>query len=227
MTNINEPQEASVNTETDTDTLTRPDPLDQLIPPPRLWWLRLVIALLVVGLVGVGSYLVGRGYFYPRPECCGSASSPPMMALAPDGKSVLVSTFFYNSSEAALDVRGASALLPNARVLSVGVSVERGGAIDLLHMGAVPAMVPGHGTSRVVVAFTPDSCVDTAAQWGTIRLRLHVNSSLPSIERTYRVPGSVVDANQSISILPPNDDPNWHSLRTPLAAACALLAGEP
>jgi hypothetical protein len=105
--------------------------------------------------------------------------------------------------------------------------VESGGVIDLLQLGALPATVPGHGLSRIVVAFTPDSCVDTAAQWGTIRLRLDVHSSLPSIERTYRVRGSVVDTNQGISILPPNGDPNWSSLRTPLAAACALLAGKP
>jgi hypothetical protein len=176
----------------------------------------------------VGSYLVGQGYAYPRPDCCGSSSSTPMMGLAPGGKSVLVSAFFFNSSEAALDVTRATVHLPGAHVVSVGMSVERHNAIDLLQMGAFPAVVPGHGTANVVVAFTPDSCVDTATRWGTIDLRLDVHSGwLPSFGRTYRVPGVVVDTNQGISVLPPNDDPNWYSLRTPLAAACALLASKP
>jgi len=216
-----------MNTHIDSDTLTRPDPLDQLIPPPRPWWLRLVIALVIVGLVGVGSYLVGQGYVYPRPNCCGSSTSTPTMTLSPDGGSVLLSTFFFNSGEAALEVRGANVQLPNAHVVKVGVAVERNGSTDLFEMGAVPAVVPGHGTARVVVAFTPDSCVDTAAQWGTIQLRLDVHSSLPSIERTYRVPGSVVNTSLGISLFPPNGDEKWSSLRTPLAAACALLAAKP
>ena len=211
-----------------TDTLTRPDPLDQLVPPPRPWWLRLMIASLLVAVVGVGSYLVGRGYVYPRPDCCGSSSSGAMMALAPDGKSVLVSSLFFNSSDATLQVNSADVHLPGAHVVGAGLAVERDGSVDLLRQGALPAVVGGHGTARVVVAFRPDSCVDTAAPWGTIDLRLDVrNGWLPSIRRTYRVPGVVVDTNRGISVLPPSDDPNWSSLRTPLAAACALLAGKP
>jgi hypothetical protein len=217
-----------IHPDTDTDTLTRPDPLDQLVPPPRPWWLRLAVALVVVGLVGTGSYLVGHGYLYPRPDCCGSGSGSAMMARSPDGKSVLVSSFFYNSSDATLVVRGAKVQLPGAHVVSVGVSIERDGAIDLLDMGALPGIIGAHVRARVVVAFVPDSCVDASAQWGTVDLRLDVrNGWLPSFERTYRVPGAVVDTNQGISVLPPNDDPNWSSLRTPLAVACALLAATP
>lgn len=211
-----------------TDIVTTPDPLDQLVPPPRPWWLRLLVASVIVALVGTVSFLVGRGYVYPRPDCCGSGSGSAVMALAPDGKSVLVSSFFFNSGDAALQVNRANVHLPRAHVLAVGLSVERDGAIDLLQQGALPAVVGGHGRARVVVSFRPDSCVDTAAQWGTIDLQLDVRGGwLPSFERTYRVPGVVVDTNQGIGLLPPTDDPNWSSLRTPLAAACALLAGKP
>jgi hypothetical protein len=225
MTIITPAQEVTVHT---SDTLITSDPLDQLVPPPRPWWLRLMVASAIVALVGTCSYLVGHGYLYPRPNCCGSGSGGGVMALAPDGKSVVVTTFFFNSSDATLVVRSGSAHLEGAHVLSMGVSAEHDGSLDLLAQNPFPVVVGGHGQANVVVRFVPDSCVDTGGGWGTVDLRLDVrNGWLPSIERTYRVPGSVVEANRGISILPPNSDPNWNSLRTPLAAACALLAGKP
>jgi hypothetical protein len=213
---------------TDTDTPTRPDPLDQLVPPPRPWWQRLMIASVIVALVGTGSYFVGQGYVYPRPDCCGSGSGGGIMALAPGGKSVLVSAFFFNSSDATLELRSAAVHLPGAHVVSSGVSVERDGAMDLLRQGPFPTVLGAHGNANIVVSFVPDSCVDTAAGWGTIDLGLDVrNGWLPSIRRTYRLPGFVADANNGVSVIPPTDDPGWSLLRTPLAAACALLAGKP
>lgn len=203
-----------------------PDPIDQLIPPPRPWWVRLVVGLGVVGAVGCVSFLFGFGYLYPRPECCGSGSGSAPMALAPDGESVIVEAYFFNSSGRALEILSADVDLPGATVLEVGFFDTPG-----FQLGPdpepFPAVVDGTESGMVAVRFVPERCSTTEAEWGSIDLRLDVvNAWLPSIDRTFRLPEPVVGVGeQTLSLFPPDDDPRWQKFRDPLAAACALLAG--
>ncbi len=208
---------------------TEPDPIDQLVPPPRPWWVRLLVGLAVVGSVGAVSFLVGFGYVYPRSECCGSGGGSIPMALAPDGESVIVEAYVFNSSGRALDILSADVDLPGARVLEVGFADSPGP-----HLGATPETIPteirGTTSGMIVIRFVPERCSTTSGTaWGTVDLRLDVvNDWLPSIDRTYRLPDPVVDVDgQQLSVFPPDDDQRWYEFRDPLAAACALLAGTP
>jgi hypothetical protein len=207
---------------------TEPDPIDQLVPPPWPWWVRLLVGLAVVGSVGVVSFLVGFGYLYPRPECCGSGSGSMPMALAPDGESVIVQAFFFNSSGGALDILSADVDLPGATVLEVGFADSPGPRFGV-EPAALPTEIRGTTSGMIEIRFVPDRCSTDAARWGTVDLRLDVvNDWLPSIDRTYRLPDPVVVVDgQQLSVFPPNDDQRWYEFRDPLAAACALLAGTP
>ncbi|MCX6520994.1 MAG: hypothetical protein NTZ21_10050 [Actinobacteria bacterium] len=213
-----------------------PDPIDQLVPPPRPWWVRLLVGLAVVGSVGVVSFLVGFGYLYPRPDCCGSGGGTVPMALAPDGESVTVQAFVFNSSGRALDILSADVDLPGATVLEVGFADSPGPQFGVAS-ATLPTEIRGTTSGMIVIRFVPDRCstsstADAAASdraWGTVDLRLDVvNDWLPSIDRTYRLPDPVFEVNgQQVGVFPPDDDQRWYEFRDPLAAACALLAGTP
>jgi len=208
---------------------TEPDPIDQLIPPPRPWWVRLLVGLAVVGSVGVVSFLVGFGYLYPRPECCGSGGGTVPMALAPDGESVIVQAFFFNSSGRALEILSADVDLAGATVLEVGFADSPGPQFGVAS-ATFPTEIRGTTSGMIVIRFVPDRCsMSNGTAWGTVDLRLDVvNAWLPSIDRTYRLPDTVVDVDgQQLSVFPPDDDQRWYAFRDPLAAACALLDGTP
>jgi hypothetical protein len=215
---------------------TEPDPIDQLVPPPWPWWVRLFVGLAVVGSVGVASFLVGFGYVYPRPECCGSGGGTVPMALAPDGDSVIVQAHFFNSSGRVLDVLSADVELPGATVLEVGLA-DSFLSVFSATSEALPAEIAGTTSGRIVIRFVPDRCSTTSdttgttsgTAWGTVDLRLDVvNAWLPSIDRTYRLPDPVFEVDgQQVSVLAPDDDLRWYEFRDPLAAACALLEGTP
>jgi hypothetical protein len=207
---------------------TEPDPIDQLVPPPRPWWVRLIVGLVVVSAVGVASFLVGFGYVYPRPECCGSGGGSVPMALAPDGESVIVEAYFFNSSGRSLEILSTDVDLPGATVLDVGFADSPGAQLGVAP-GRLPAEIRGTSSGMIVVRFVPDECSTSLADWGSVDLRLDVvNEWLPSIDRTFRLPDPVVDVDgQQLSVFPPDDDPRWYEFRDPLAAACALLSGSP
>lgn len=208
------------------NTLTHQDPIDQLIPPPRPWWLRLVVGLLIVGTVGVLSALVGFGYVYPRPECCGSGGGSSMMTLTPDGKAVIVTTYFYNSSGRDLKILSATADLPGVRVLDINF-VDNNEAYLPLRLEPFPAVIEGTSMARLAITFVPDDCDDHRTTWGTLDLDLDVvNRWLPSIDRTYTLPDAVATADQ-LSVFAPTDDPIFSTALAPLDAACALLAASP
>ncbi len=211
-----------VNTLTAPDT--DPDPIDQLIPRPWRWWARLSVGLSVVLLVGLVSALIGFGYVYPRPECCGSGSGSAPMTLSPDGQAVMVQALFFNSSGRALDILWASAELPGARVLDVAF-VEDTSPLVPAHTQPFPATIKGTQSARIAITFVPETCRTDVQDWGRVRVRLDVvNRWLPSIDRTYTMPEPVTDRKmQQLDILPPDDDPRWSEMQDPLEAACALL----
>lgn len=216
------------------DTLIRsvdePDPIDLLIPPPRPWWVRLAVALVAVGVVGTCSVLVGLGYVYPRPECCGSGGGSVNIALAPGGESVIVHAHAFNSSGRDLMIESAEAVLPGARVIGVTLNDEPwDGPLNLGRGAVLPAVWSGGGSGRISIEFVPESCDAPSDDWGSVRLRLDVvNAWLPSIDRTYRLPDPVVsELDGGITVWPPDDSRDWWTLRDPLAAACALLDTTP
>lgn len=216
------------------DTLTRPvdepDPIDLLIPPPRPWWVRLVVALVAVGVVGTCSFLVGYGYLYPRPDCCGSGSGAGDLVLSPGGESVIVHAYAFNSSGRDLTIESADVDLPGARV--VDVTLNEGawdGPPNLGRGEELPAVWFGGRSSRISIEFVPESCEAPASDWGSVSLQLDVvNAWLPSIDRTYDLPDPVVsEGNGGVMVWPPDDSTNWYAMDDPLEIACRLLEAAP
>jgi hypothetical protein len=204
------------------DTLTTRDPIDQLIPPPRPWWTRLVVGLLIVGSVGILSALFGFGYLYPRPECCGNGGGDSMMTLTPDATAVTVTTYFFNSSGRDLEILSATADLPGALVLDINLVDDTEGYLPL-RLEPLPAVIEGTTMARIAITFVPESCDDQSETWGTLDLDLDVvNRWLPSIDRTYTLPEPVA-TSYGLSVFPPTDDPMFAPTLAPLDAACALL----
>ncbi len=203
---------------------TDPDPIDQLIPPPRRWWVRLTVSLGVVLAVGFISALIGFGYVYPRPECCGSGIGSAPMTLTPDGQAVVVQAWFFNSSGRALDILWATAKLPGARVLDVAF-VEDASPLVPADTQPFPATINGTSPARIAITFVPEACHTDVQDWGQVRVRLDVvNRWLPSIDRTYTLPEPVFNRTmQPLNVLAPDDDPRWSQMQDPLEAACALL----
>ncbi len=208
----------------DTDPDSNPDPIDQLIPPRRPWWVRLTVGLGVLLVVGVCSALVGFGYVYPRPDCCGSGSGSALMTLTPDGQAVVVQAYVFNSSGRDLNVLWATAELPGAQVLDVAL-VNNADPVLPVQTQTWPATLPRTQPARIAITFVPDTCRTDVQQWGQVQLRLDVvNRFLPSIDRTYTLPDAVLDRETNqLSVFAPDNDPRWSQLQDPLEAACALL----
>lgn len=209
-------------------TQTLIDPLDELIPPPRRGLARLAISLAIVTMVGAIAYLWGFGYLYPKPECCGSGNSGTLMAVTPDAKAVTVTASFYNSSGRPLRINSATAELAEAKVTNIELlPTDDGFRLPAIATTALPATVAGHSFNHVLITFTPTSCVDQASSWGTVTLQLDVQTSLPSIGRSFHLPDPVFGPNNQLSVFPPPPLSLDNTPRTPLGAACALLAAAP
>lgn len=200
-----------------------PDPIDLLIPPPRPWWVRLLVALVVVGVIGVGSFVWGQGYLRPMPDCCGSGSGSAMMSLSPDGKAVAVTAYVYNSSGRQLSIKSATADLPGATVREIRVFPDEALQFPPANATPLPVDLGGRAHRRLVITFTPDRCIDAQGAWGSVNVQLEVlNGWLPSIGRDYTLPDAVVEPGQ-LSVFAPDDTFDGNRFTTPLAAACALL----
>nr|MDP9464037.1 hypothetical protein [Actinomycetota bacterium] len=167
-----------------TQTIT--DPIDELIPPPRSWWVRLLVGLVTVTAVGVGAVLWGFGFVYPQPGCCGSATGSARMSLTADGKAVDVIAEFFNSSGRDLTISGASAVLPGATVLDIAMLDENDHTFPIGHTTPLPDVIAATTSRDLVITFVPTSCHDDGRPWGNVSTRLGVvNEWLPSIDRTY------------------------------------------
>ena len=149
-----------------------PDPIDLLIPPPRPWWVRLLVALVVIGVVGVGSFLWGQGYLRPMPDCCGSGSSSGKMSLSPDGEAVIVTAYLYNSSGRRLRVDSAIADLPGATVREIRVFPGDAWQFPPANAVQLPVELAGRESRWLVITFTPDRCVDAPGAWGSVTVHL-------------------------------------------------------
>jgi hypothetical protein len=183
-------------------------------------------------VVALVSALVGFGYVYPQPGCCGSGSAT--MLLSADAKSVVVIAPFDNASGQTLRVNGIDVDLPGATVLGVQLDETWDGPVLPVEPSALPATIGGHATGRVVITFLPDRCPSPDApppsgRWGEVVLDLDVdNGRLPSLGRRYRLPGPVGGlVAGGLDVLPPNNDPALGQITDPLAAACALLDAAP
>ena len=200
-----------------------PDPIDLLIPPPRPWWVRLAVAIVLIGIVGVGSFLWRQGYLRPMPDCCGSSGSTAMMSLSPDGKAVTVTALLYNGSGRQLRMDSAIADLPGATVREIRVFPGDAWQFPPTNAELLPVELAGGAPRWLVITFTPDTCIDAPGPWGSVTVHLEVlHGWLPSVGRDYTLPDAVVEPGQ-LSVFPPDDTFDSNRFTTPLSAACALL----
>lgn len=200
------------------------DPIDALIPPSRPWWVRLLVGVAIVSIIGLGAGLWGFGYVYPQPDCCGSGSGSADMALAADGHAVTVTAFMFNSSGRDLRISRATANLPGATVLRIAMLDRSNSTFPIGRTEALPAVVDGRTSRSLVITFVPTTCQDDPKPWGSVQVHLDVvNEWWPSFGRTYTIADPVVDHSQhTLSVWSP-DQAGSAMPTTPLAAACALL----
>ena len=201
------------------------DAIDELIPPPRPWWVRLLVGLVVVSIVGVGAVLWGFGFVYPQPDCCGSGSATATMSTTTDGKAVQVTTALFNSSGRDLTVSSATASLPGATLL--GITMLEDFAFPAFPGGRphpLPAVVHGGAMVQLVITFVPTTCQDNGQRWGSVTARLDVaNSALPSFSRNYTLPQPIFEQGKTQLSARLPDGLELTGPTTPLAAACGLL----
>lgn len=213
-------------TRAQTDEQADEELIDLLIPHPRGWLVRLIIGALVTCAVGVGAYLWGYGYVYPRPESRGSSSGGTTMGLTSDGTAVFVTAILYNSSPQDLLISAATASLPGATVRNVNVATESGFFPPFQDLAEIPAVVRAESLQQIVVSFVPVGCIDDSNEqgWGSIVIELEIfNSWLPTFSRSYELPDPVWTAGSgNVSVFWP-DEQTAGRATTPLAAACELL----
>lgn len=205
------------------------DPIDQLVPAPRPWWIRLLLAALIVAAVALVGYWWRYGVLRPSPDCCGSGSTGTQIGPSETPGAVTLVTGVFNSSGRDITITSARAELPGASVLAIapygdlnGWSVPPDG--DLTEL---PVVLPGHDFRRFAVTFTPDDCASTDAEWGRLTLEMEVAGSpwYPTMGRTWSPDEAIVDRNRNpVSVLPPEGvDVTGVDNGDPLAAACLLL----
>jgi hypothetical protein len=204
-------------------TEIKSDPIDQLIPPPRPWWVRLAVGLAIVAVLGFGSVLWRSGYMYPQPDCCGSGDGGVRMSLTDDGKAVMITKLFYNSSGRRLQISAASAELADATVLDVAL-LDQPDPYPMIRTTPLPAEIGGTANRSVVITFVPTRCREQQLPWGKVTVHLDVVHEIwPSASRTYTLPGAVFDESNGAPSVTPTDGLDTSALSTPLATACALL----
>ncbi len=229
MTNVTTTQ--APDAQLDSSTLSA---IDQLIPAPKPWWLRLAIALGAIGATFAASFAWGAGYIRAQPECCGSSSGSAWIGIGPDGRSATITTMIFNSSSRDFIVTGARADLPGATVSSiVGLEHDRF-TVPISDTLSFPMTVPARGMRQIAITFTPDNCLPalvaggiSAEGWGRVTIDLQPQASwLPSIGREYTLPEPLATSNNPAVPYWPADEPT--NLPTgPWAIACELLARQP
>ena len=199
------------------------DPIDDLIPPPRPWWVRLLVGFVIVTIVAIGSVFWRYGFIYPRPECCGSGNGGAQMSRTDDGQAVWITTMFDNSSGRKLRISAASAELPGATVTDIAL-LDEPQPYPSIRTTPLPAEIAGTAPRRLAIAFVPTTCHDQQQPWGKVTVQLDVvNGWLPSIHRAYTLPNPVFDTRSGAPSVFPTDGVDTSGTTGPLAAACALL----
>lgn len=197
--------------------------LDALFPAPRPWWVRLLIAVTLIGMVALSAAVWGLGFATPKPDCCGGGSGSRSVVLSRDGKSVVAFASFFNSSPARLRIGDAAADLAGAEVQKVELSLMPGdddwvGADGRSEMRPLPASVSGSSSAYLAITFVPLTCVDDDAAWGHVTLQLETTTSwLPKTHRTYRIADPIVKSTAGMPAAARS------SYQGPLARACELL----
>lgn len=204
------------------------DPIDLLIPPPRPWWARLVVAAAIVIAVGIVGYAWHFGLLRPSPDCCGSGSASPQIGLAAEPGAVTVTAYFFNASPRAVSIVGADADLPGATVLGVAPFDGPGMyQIPPAELADLPYVVDANDEVWLALTMVPERCTDDAGDWGTVRLDLEVagNPWYPTLGRSFTLPDPVVPGgSDQLGILPPAHlDGAFDGVYRPLEAACILL----
>lgn len=222
-----------------TDSITSDDDrIDLLIPSPHPWWVRLAIALVVVGGIGVLGWLWNVGAIRPAPDCCGSGSGQPMMGVSEVSGEVVVTAYFYNSGPRPLTIVEAAADLPGAQVTGIAPfdSPEFGQMLPPEGVALFPYRIEGRASAWLAISFVPDRCTDEGetdagiwdgGDWGSVRLDLEVADDpwYPTLDRTFTLPEPVVrgGSGQLGVMTPSGAGQGIDSGLDPLAAACALL----
>jgi hypothetical protein len=211
-----------------------PDAIDALVPPLRRWWIRLAVAVAIVGTVAVAGFVWRFGVVRPAPDCCGEGSSTPSIGLSQHPGAVTITAYFFNSSSHAIAITGADADLPGATLVDVRPYEEpQLYEMPPQNLGAFPSTVGAGGSIWLAVSFEPDRCPageaagDPGDDWGALTLDLEVAGDhwYPTVGRRYRVPTAIAEAGPDhLSVLPPETlGGAFNGTERPLDIACELL----
>ena len=211
------------------------DPIDALVPPPRPWWVRLVLAVAIVVAVGLAGWWWRFGVLRPAPDCCGSGSSGPQIGLSDHAGAVTITAYLFNSSPRAITMTGADADLPGARLVEVApYRAASGLTMPPQGLGAFPQTIAPSSGAWLAVSFQPEDCStassdhgNTGEDWGTVTVDLAVAGDpwYPTIDRRYQLPDALAPAGPGqLGVLPPaSSDRAFTGDEHPIRVACALL----
>ena len=204
------------------------DPIDVLVPRPQPKWVRLLLAVAVVGAVGLLGYMWQFGSIRPSPDCCGSSSSWVPLGQSGHDDAVTVVVSFYNSSPRSIDVERANVKLDGATVIDVApVESDRSAQFPPDGTGQFPATVARHTDLQIAVTFSPDRCSrpSDSGGWGNVQLDLAVSGDpwYPTFGRTFDVAVLEPGPNE-VTVLPPARlDGVAFDTTDPLSVACVFL----
>ncbi len=204
------------------------DPIDLLVPRPRPWWFRLVVATIAICGVGLIGYGWQFGLLRPAPDCCGSGDSMPQLGLSHQDGAATVVTYFFNSSPRAITIDSAEVSLDGASVVDVAPFVEPGAwQMPPQELAPFPYRVEAHSSVWLAISFVPERCDGDGGDWGSVTLDLAVADGhwYPTFGRTYSLVDPIVGAGPGrLGMLPPAAlDDALQGIDRPLEGACALL----
>jgi hypothetical protein len=204
------------------------DPIDELVPAPWPWWLRLAVAAAIIGSVGAAAFAWTHGVLRPSPDCCGSGGSSAGIGISNHPGAVTITGYFYNSSPRAVSIVAAHADLPGARVVEVvPFDVPAGFELPPQNLAELPYVVEGRASVWLAVSFVPERCDAVSRDWGTIVVDLEVAGDhwYPTLDRTYELPDAIVSPrNGVLQVFSPAPTPaGFNQSAGPLEAACAIL----
>lgn len=200
--------------------------LDELVPPPRAWWIRLAIGVAIMLVSCALPWMWATGWFRPQPDWGGSSSNDARLSRTPDGDTVEVSVLFFNYSPQAVVVRAGQAELPGAEVVSVLPAADDEPWRPTV-AASWPVTVGESGRLRIIIRLRPTTCSDSGDDWGSVSLDLDVADAWwPTIGREYTLPDPIFSPSSGGLSTWAGVGEHASLPTTPLAAACALLASD-